>query len=71
MQAPYQPSLLRLLHGATSLLVAGAWLSGLVLLLTLDRRWGSLPLDLPGEWVDGRRLGCARASSITWCTTCI
>ena len=52
-----QPSLLRLLHGATSLLVAGAWLSGLVLLLTLDRRWGSLPLDLPGEWVDGRRLG--------------
>jgi len=52
MKAPYQPSLLRLLHGATGLLVAGAWLSGLVLLLTLDRRWGSLPLALPGEWVD-------------------
>ena len=52
MPAPYQPSLLRLLHGATALLVLAAWLSGLVLLLTLDRRWGTLPISLPGEWVD-------------------
>ncbi len=52
MAKPYQPSLLRLLHGATGLLVGAAWLSGLVLLLTLDRRWGSLPFVLPGEWVD-------------------
>jgi hypothetical protein len=52
MAKPYQPSLLRLLHGATGLLVGAAWLSGLVLLLTLDRRWGALPFALPGEWVD-------------------
>jgi hypothetical protein len=52
MAKPYQPSLLRLLHGATGLLVGAAWLSGLVLLLTLDRRWGALPFTLPGEWVD-------------------
>lgn len=52
MGAPYQPSLLRLLHAGTGLLVLGAWLSGLVVLFTLDRRWGTLPLALPGEWVD-------------------
>jgi hypothetical protein len=52
MAVPYQPSLLRLLHAATGVLVVAAWLSGLVLLLTLDRRWGSLPLTIPGEWVD-------------------
>jgi len=52
MAKPYQPSLLRLLHGATGLMVSAAWLSGLVLLLTLDRRWGSLPFALPGDWVD-------------------
>lgn len=50
--APYQPSLLRLLHGGTALLAAAAWLSGLVLLLSLDRRWGSLPFPVPGDWVD-------------------
>lgn len=52
MAQPYQPSLLRLLHAATGLLVVTAWLSGLVLLLTLDRRWGALPVSIPGEWVD-------------------
>jgi hypothetical protein len=52
MAKPYQPSLLRLLHGATGLMVGAAWTSGLVLLLTLDRRWGALPFALPGEWVD-------------------
>ena len=52
MRAPYQPSLLRLLHAGTGALVVAAWLSGLVLLLTLDRRWGALPVALPGEWVD-------------------
>ena len=30
MPRPYQPSLLRLLHGATALLVPLAWLTGLV-----------------------------------------
>lgn len=52
MTKPYQPSLLRFLHGATGLLVGAAWFSGLVLLLTLDRRWGTLPFAIPGEWVD-------------------
>ena len=52
MKLPYQPSLLRLLHAGTGVLVVGAWLSGLVLLLTLDRRFGALPWPLPGEWVD-------------------
>lgn len=50
--APYQPSLLRLLHGGTGLVAAAAWLSGLVLLLSLDRRWGALPVSPPGDWVD-------------------
>jgi len=52
MEKPYQPSLLRFLHTATGILVGAAWFSGLVLLLTLDRRWGALPFSLPGEWVD-------------------
>jgi len=52
MGVPYQPSLLRLLHAGTGLLVVAAWLSGLAVLLTLDRRFGSLPFPLPGDWVD-------------------
>lgn len=52
MGRPYQPSLLRLLHAATGVLVASAWITGLAVLLTLDRRWGTLPFPLPGEWVD-------------------
>ena len=49
---PYQPSLLRLLHGITAILVPLAWLSGLVVLANHDRRWFRLPLAVPGEWID-------------------
>ena len=52
---PYQPALLRLLHGGTALLAALAWFSGLVLLTSLDGRWGhwSWPLPLePEAWID-------------------
>ena len=52
MPRPYQPSLLRLLHGTTALLVGLAWLSGLLVYNLFDRRWGSLPIRLPGEWID-------------------
>ncbi|MFZ0407448.1 MAG: cytochrome b/b6 domain-containing protein [Cyanobium sp.] len=52
MPRPYQPSLLRLLHGATALLVLGAWLSGLLVYSHFDGRWGQLPLTLGGEWID-------------------
>jgi hypothetical protein len=56
MARPYQPSLLRLLHGGTALLVLGAWVSGLLVWLMADRR--GLPeswhwLDaLSGDWID-------------------
>ena len=49
---PYQPSLLRLLHGITAILVPLAWLSGLVVLANHDRRWFRLPVAVPGEWID-------------------
>lgn len=52
MTRPYQPSLLRLLHGTTALLVPLAWLSGLVVYSSYDGRFGRLPLTLPGEWID-------------------
>jgi len=52
MPRPYQPSLLRLLHGATALLVAGAWATGLMVYSHLDGRWGRLPVAFPGEWID-------------------
>lgn len=52
MPAPYQPSLLRLLHGATALLVPLAWLTGLVVYSSYDGRFGRLPLTIPGEWID-------------------
>ena len=48
----YQPSLLRLLHGITALLVPLAWLSGLVVLANHDGRWFRLPVSVPGEWID-------------------
>jgi hypothetical protein len=44
MAKTYQPSLLRLLHGATGLVAAAAWLSGLLLYNQFDGRWGRLPL---------------------------
>ena len=49
---PYQPSLLRLLHGITAILVPLAWLSGLVVLANHDGRWFRLPVAVPGEWID-------------------
>jgi hypothetical protein len=52
MPRPYQPSLLRLLHGFTALLVPLAWLTGLLVYSSHDGRFGSLPFRLPGEWID-------------------
>jgi uncharacterized membrane protein YhaH (DUF805 family) len=52
MPRPYQPSLLRLLHGATALLVPLAWLTGLVVYSRYDGRFGRLPFPLAGEWID-------------------
>jgi hypothetical protein len=52
MSLPYQPSLLRLLHGVTALLVPLAWLTGLLVYATSDGRFGRLPVTLPGEWID-------------------
>ena len=52
MPRPYQPSLLRLLHGATALLVLGTWCTGLLVYSRFDGRWGRLPLALSGEWID-------------------
>lgn len=52
MAAPYQPSLLRVLHGATALLVATGWITGLLLLGSFDGRCGRLPFTLDGEWIE-------------------
>jgi hypothetical protein len=52
MPRPYQPSLFRLLHGVTALLVPLAWLTGLLVYFAFDGRFGSLPFRLPGEWID-------------------
>ena len=52
MPRPYQPSLLRLLHGATALLVPLAWITGLLVYLAYDGRFGRLPFTFPGEWID-------------------
>ena len=48
---PYQPSLLRLLHGITALLVLGCWLSGLIVYSRYDGRWGRLPFTPGGNWI--------------------
>jgi hypothetical protein len=50
--APYQPSLLRLLHGAMAVLVPLAWLSGLLVYVRYDGRWGRLPWLPAGDWID-------------------
>jgi hypothetical protein len=47
MSAPYQPSLLRLLHGLSAVLVGLCWYTGLVIYSQFDGRWGRLPLQLP------------------------
>jgi hypothetical protein len=52
MARPYQPSLLRLLHGGTALLVLGCWLSGLIVYSRYDGRWGRLPFTPAGNWID-------------------
>ena len=52
MPRPYQPSLLRVLHGATALLVCGAWATGLMVYSQFDGRWGRLPVAFQGEWID-------------------
>ena len=52
MPPPYQPSLLRLLHGAIALLVPLAWITGLLVYSAHDGRFGRLPFTLPGEWID-------------------
>ena len=49
---PYQPSLLRLLHGATALLVPLTWCTGVLVYSAEDGRWGRLPFTLPGDWID-------------------
>jgi hypothetical protein len=55
MARPYQPSLLRALHGLTALLVLACWLSGLFVYSRYDGRWGRLPW-IPGggsaSWID-------------------
>ena len=52
MVVPYQPSLFRVLHGATAVLVAIGWITGLLLLGSFDGRWGRLPFTLDGEWIE-------------------
>ena len=49
---PYQPSLLRLLHGAVAVLVPLAWLTGLAVLVGYDRHWFPAAAPLPGEWIE-------------------
>lgn len=52
MARPYQPSLLRLLHGLSALLVPLAWLTGLFTYSRYDGRWGHLPLIPAADWID-------------------
>jgi Kef-type K+ transport system membrane component KefB len=52
MASPYQPSLLRLVHGLTSLGVLGAWVSGVLIYSAYDGRWGKLPFQPPGDWIE-------------------
>jgi len=47
--SPYQPALLRILHGATAILTVLALISGFWVYNTYDKRWGSLALPLLGD----------------------
>ena len=47
MAAPYQPSLLRLLHGLTAVVALLCWFTGAAVYSQFDGRWGHLPLELP------------------------
>jgi hypothetical protein len=52
-RSPYQPSLLRLLHTSTSLLVVALWLTGLVVHGLHDGRVFQLPAGFGGvDWID-------------------
>ncbi len=42
--SPYQPALLRILHGAAAILTVSALISGFWVYDTYDKRWGSLAL---------------------------
>lgn len=52
MARPYQPSLLRLLHGLIALLAPLAWLTGFLVYNRYDGRWGRLPLLQAQDWAD-------------------
>jgi cytochrome b subunit of formate dehydrogenase len=47
--SPYQPVLLRILHGVAALLVVLALITGFWVYNTYDKRWGSLPLPSLGD----------------------
>jgi Prokaryotic cytochrome b561 len=47
--SPYQPALLRVLHGATAILTVLALISGFWVYNTYDKRWGSLALPMLGD----------------------
>lgn len=49
---PYQPSLLRLLHGATAVGVSATWITGLMVYNQHDGRWGRLPWHWSAPWID-------------------
>ncbi len=46
---PYQPVLLRLLHGAAAVLIISALITGFWVYNTYDKRWGGLPLPRLGD----------------------
>lgn len=50
--APYQPSLLRVLHGAMAVLVPLAWISGWFVYAHHDGRWGPAGWQPAGDWID-------------------
>jgi hypothetical protein len=53
MARPYQPSLLRLLHVPTALLVVGLWITGLIVNAVYDGRGLRLPPGFGGvDWID-------------------
>ncbi len=52
MAKPYQPSLLRLLHGANALLLPLTWVTGLAVYSVHDGRWGRLPFPRDLAWID-------------------
>jgi Prokaryotic cytochrome b561 len=47
--SPYQPILLRILHGAAAILTVSALISGFLVYNTYDKRWGSLALPMLGD----------------------